>query len=175
MRRFSDILDDLEFVAKIPAKSKPCFSDKTYIGVDDWFVTIRRRMRWTVEKGEKGVEWVNNLLDSCDSFYRMCSLDDEGVSNSLALRDALNWTLSGLKNIIETYKYDKQHEVSKGYLKCFNRAKHISISIDYRLTEIMKLGKTYFNHYPTKITSKTKKSYLLSRQKFKSEMYQPLL
>jgi hypothetical protein len=50
-KNLEDLLNEWIFIGKIQKGNKPCFSDKTVIDSNAWFVTWRRRIKG--EQGEK--------------------------------------------------------------------------------------------------------------------------
>jgi len=141
----SVILKELEFISEIQEKYKPCFSDKSSIKSDAWFATIRRRMKG--EKGEKGVIYINQILDSCDFYYRMC--DDFKFLKTL--RDHLKNAQMGVKRLIETY--NDQKIVQKGYLESSKQIIHLILKIDEKIDEkikeINRNNNKFFEFYPS--------------------------
>ncbi len=132
------LLENLDFISKIPKNTKPCFSTKSLIHTDEWFVTFRRRLKG--EMGEMGVLYVNKLLNSCDKYYRMCKLD------SNILKKALIKSLQGLQNLSHTYKKDKQHSVSESYNNCYNQV----IKLINKINE--KKSPNFFSYKPNIIS-----------------------
>ena len=57
-----EIYEDLEFISKIPKNCKPNFSDKSYTSTSEWFSIWKRRYKY--EKGEKGMLYVNTLVEN---------------------------------------------------------------------------------------------------------------
>jgi hypothetical protein len=103
-------IEDLVFISNIPMNCKPNFSDKSYTSKDEWFSTIKRRYK--SEKGEKGVIYVDNLLNR---------IEKAGVPKEI--RHLLAATEEGFMNLINTYNLDQQQNVALGYLSCWNRVK----------------------------------------------------
>jgi len=130
---FDQCVSDLEFIFSIPAGHKPCYSSQTSIDKNAWFATIRRR--WESEKGEYGIIYVTNVLDSCDNYYRMClnqdSRYDNNMENLAILRTAINNAIMGFDRLIETY--EDQGNVKEGYQHCKTKANDISNNISQYL------------------------------------------
>jgi hypothetical protein len=132
----SECISVLNFIATIPENHKPCYGSKTTISKSGWFVKIRRRMNY--EKGEDGVKYINDVLDSCDQHYRMChdnmSIPDKDMDmdidtcNIYDLSDALTISISGFNNLIITY--NDQKRVSRGYEKCKSRVEGLIADMD---------------------------------------------
>lgn len=127
----SKSIADLEFISTLEKGHKPLYNSRSTIQRTAWFATFQRR--WAGEKGEKGLIYVNNVLDSCDRYYRMC-LSDSSIytddifkynitKNLSSLRTALKNSVQGFNNLIMTY--DDQETVAKGYDKCKNRVTKI--------------------------------------------------
>ena len=122
------IFNDLKFISNIPENTKPCFRDKTYIDTNSWFVTVKRRFKG--EKGEKGVIYINDLIDSCDHIYRMC----KDLKVLKKLRKSLYDSKNGVKNLIFTY--NDQDNVRDGYLKCFKDIISLIVKLDEKIDKI---------------------------------------
>lgn len=109
------VLKEWEFIGQIPIGSKPCFYSKTLMRVDEWFLTVRRR--WSGEKGEKGVLYVENLLNNTKQVLGSA----EGKEEELAhFQKVLREALIGVNNLVCTYKNDGQPNVAKGYEEAGN-------------------------------------------------------
>ena len=134
----NEILEDLEFLINIPKGAKPNFSDKSFTSTNEWFSTIKRRYK--SEKGEKGVIYVETLIDKIVFLYK--TLDNSSLK---ILKEKLKAANLGLSNIIYTYKIDEQIEVSKDYERCWKRIE--------KLIEDIGSKNNFFNHCP-KIISK---------------------
>ena len=125
------ILEDLEFLEIIPKGYKPNFSDKTLTSTNEWFSTFKRRYK--SEKGEKGVMYVENLIENIESVCK--NLDHSSLK---LLKEKLVTAILGLNNLIYTYKIDEQISVSDGYINCKKRIENI----------IEKIKPKFFNHCP---------------------------
>ena len=109
-----DIYKEWEFISLIPKNVKPCFIDKTFVSVDEWFVTFKRRYKG--EKAEKGIMYLENLIETTN-FYKK----DE------KLLELLEKSIYGIENLCETYRKDGQYEVSENYKNCINKIKDLLI------------------------------------------------
>ena len=134
----NEILEDLQFLENIPKGAKPNFSDKSFTSTNEWFSTIKRRYK--SEKGEKGIIYVETLIDNIIFIYK--TLDNSSLK---ILKEKLKVANLGLSNIIYTYKIDEQIEVSEGYEKCWKRIQKLIGDIGSK--------NNFFNHCP-KIISK---------------------
>ena len=114
----NDVIQDLEFISRIPKNSKPNFSDKTYISKDVWFSTFRRRLKY--ERGEKGVIYLNDLIEKIKDI--LPNLDSNSFSK---IKIYLQKAQEGVKNLIETYQKDNQENVSSGYQKNMEEITHL--------------------------------------------------
>lgn len=110
---YNECIDILIFISTIKPNDKPCYNTKTTIHKNAWFATLQRR--WGGEKGEKGIVYINNVLDSCDKYYRMC-LNKSGFNNNDILLSALYDSLKGFDNLINTYS--DQKTVADSYKNC---------------------------------------------------------
>ena len=110
---FNEITEDLIFISKIPGKSKPNFSDRSFTSTDEWFSTIKRRYK--AEKGEKGVIHVDNMLDQIEKHWK--NIDQKEFKRLLSA------TEKGFHNLVNTYTSDQQPNVAAGYLSCWKRVK----------------------------------------------------
>ena len=135
---FNGIIEDLVFISKIPAKAKPNFSDKSYTLSDEWFSTLKRRYK--SEKGEKGVIYVEELLDKIENYWRTWISDDQERVKSL-----LMLSQQGFRNLVATYTTEDQRSVAEGYCKCWERVKKW-------LTENSQTTRKKFFNYAPKIT-----------------------
>lgn len=119
------VFEEWEFVKSIPINSKPCFYSKTFIGVNDWFVTLRRR--WNGEKGEKGVVYLENLINTT-----MKILESENISTDelKKMKKLLEESILGLNNLVCTYTIDNQKSVAEEYGKIIKNVKNIVTEID---------------------------------------------
>ena len=136
-----DILTDLEFLSTISKNVKPNFSDKSFTSTSEWFSTLKRRYK--NEKGERGVIYIENLVDNINKIYK--TLDNLSVKN---LKCALIKASIGLNNIIYTYKTENQQEVANNYSKSLERMTKIINEIDE--------SKNFFNRTPSIISSRSK-------------------
>lgn len=118
MKMLNDVIQDLEFISRIPKNSKPNFSDKTYISKDVWFSTFRRRLKY--ERGEKGVIYLNDLIEKIKDI--LPNLDSNSFSK---IKIYLQKAQEGVKNLIETYQKDNQENVSSGYQKNMEEITHL--------------------------------------------------
>lgn len=134
MSIFESIFTDWEFISKIPKDMKPCFSDKTLIGCNEWFSTFKRRYKG--EKGERGVIYVKQLIDSTENYIK--SADNISVKK---LKDLIENSLEGMKNLVETYKKDQQDQVSKDYEELLEKVKII-------IKNIIKRKNNFFGYVP---------------------------
>jgi len=145
-KMLNNILEDWEFIKSIPKGVKPCFNDKTFINVNEWFVTFKRRMKGEI--GEKGVIYVNSLIESTSNYYK--NITD---MNSLRkIKDILIESLLGLENLVYTYKVDLQENVSKDYKNCILKIQKIINEID----KIIHLKSNFFSYSPKLISSNEK-------------------
>ena len=140
-------IDELAFVSSIPPKAKPCFRDKSLIFSNEWFCTLRRR--WKGEKGEDGCVYLNDILNSCDNFYRMC----DNLDQLKEMKKLLDSSVVGIENVVKTYFQDSQNNVSKNYSKCSEKCKVISKNISVKITKFNKNSEIFFGHSPTMISS----------------------
>jgi len=125
------LIKEWKFIAGIPPNSKPCYIDKCYFSTSDWFLTLRRR--WKNEKGEKGVTYVENLIE-------LTKLIEIGLKE-------IEEALVGLENLVNTYKNDGQCEVAEGYEKCIEEIKKL---IDQRQRQPKpKMKPGFFQNQPT--------------------------
>jgi hypothetical protein len=131
--------EDWNFIALIPKGAKPCFYDKTLVHVNEWFVTFKRRLKG--EKGEKGIVYVENLLETTEK--TICISDVNSLRN---LKDILQKSIIGLTNLVYTYKIDGQLEVSKNYSCMIEKVEKIIEDIDRQIR-----NKTNFFSYIPKI------------------------
>jgi len=126
---FENLVKELDFISSIPKNNKPCYITKTFIHKKAWFATARRR--WKGEKGEHGIVHVNNILSSCDKYYRMClSVNNNNDDHENKLRELLlklKNTVIGFENLIETY--NDQKSVSDDYKKCKERVESLYTEI----------------------------------------------
>ena len=122
-----DIYKEWEFIGIIPKNSKPCFNDKSFTNLDEWFATIKRRYKG--EKGEKGVIYLEKLIE-ITKFYKK---DKELIY-------LLEKSIKGVENLAETYRKDNQLEVSENYTKCISKIKNI-------ISDVEK-GKKFFGYVP---------------------------
>lgn len=96
---------DWEFIASIPKDAKPCFNDKTFVSINEWFVTFKRRYKG--EKAEKGLEYIENIIEKTKKY---------NIDKSI-----LQKSIIGINNLVYTYKKDGQVDVSKKYEKCIDK------------------------------------------------------
>lgn len=129
---------DWEFISDIPENVKPCFYDKTYNYSNEWFVTLKRRYKG--EKGEKGVVYINKLIDDTMDYYK----DSIDVNSLRKIKETLQKSIKGLNNIIETYKKDDQERVSKDYMTCLEKINDMIIIFDKKINN----KKSFFSHTP---------------------------
>lgn len=118
-----EILDDLEFISKVPKNAKPNFSDKTFTCTNEWFSTIKRRYKY--ERGEKGMIYVSTLVENIYRCYK--TLD---MSSLKLLKEKVLEANMGLNNIICTYKIDEQPEVWKNYNESLEKLESLIVIID---------------------------------------------
>jgi len=127
---FEICISVLDFISTVPKDHKPCYHSKTCIKKDAWFVTIKRR--WNGEKGEYGIEYLKQLLNSCDLYFRMC-LNQQTLDNLPKLLKSLKESVKGFDNLIETY--DDQIGVKKSYQECKEAVINLANEIDAHLGE----------------------------------------
>jgi hypothetical protein len=132
-----EILEDLEFISKVPKNAKPNFSDKSFTSTSEWFSTIKRRYKY--EKGEKGMVYVSTLVENLYKIYK--SLDLSSLKN---LKEKVIAANIGLNNIICTYKIDEQPEVWKNYSTSLEKLENLVLEID----NLTKIKNSFFNHQP---------------------------
>ena len=102
------IYSEWKFIASIPKDVKPCFNDKTFISVNEWFGTFKRRYKG--EKGENGIIYLEDLIERT----KKITIDKN-------LRNLLQKSILGINNLVYTYKKDGQKEVSENYNKCIDK------------------------------------------------------
>lgn len=119
--KIKNCISVLDFICTIPKNHKPCYKTKTTIPKDSWFVTIKRR--WNGEKGEYGVEYINEILNQCDLYYRFCLDNQSNIEDLTRLSKLLSQSLSGFDNLIETY--NDQLIVEKSYKECKEMVKKL--------------------------------------------------
>ena len=134
-----NIFDEWKFISGIPKGTKPCFYDKSLVSINEWFVTFKRR--WKGEKGEKGVLYVENLLETTEK--TIPCLDINALRN---LKEILHSAILGLGNLVYTYKVDEQVSVSESY---FLLGKRVEKLID--LIDLQVRNKSNFFSYVPKI------------------------
>ena len=132
-----EIFEDWKFIANIPKGAKPCFYDKSLIYINEWFPTLRRR--WKGEKGEKGVMYVENLIET--SIKTMNCLDINSLRN---FKEILQNATLGLSNLVYTYKVDEQLSVSNSYGELSLKVEELIGSIDQQIRN----KSNFFNHVP---------------------------
>ncbi len=123
------VFEEWKFVKSIPIGSKPCFYSKSLIDVNGWFVTIRRRMGG--EKGEKGVEYLKNLVKTTILQYR--TYDKIEVLKNL--KQLLEESILGLNNLSCTYSIDKQETVSEDYKKIVENVKEMVKELEFIISK----------------------------------------
>ena len=114
----NNIFEEWEFIKTIPKDSKPCFSDKTFVSINEWFATFKRRRKGEV--GEKGVIYINNLIDNTFKYYK-----NTDINSLKKLKNILNDAILGISNLVYTYKVDLQETVSDDYAKCIKRIEEL--------------------------------------------------
>ena len=134
-----EMFDDWKFIAGIPKGTKPCFYDKSLVYINEWFVTFKRR--WKGEKGEKGVLYVENLLETTEK--TISCLDINALRN---LKEVLLSAVLGLGNLVYTYKVDEQVSVSESYAILSRRVEKLIDTIDLQVR-----NKSNFFSYVPKI------------------------
>lgn len=146
IKMIDNIFKDLDFISNIKKGEKPCFSDKTCISTNEWFPKLKRR--WKNEMGEKGVIYVDTLLNSTSSYVHIYSsqvfdLDnkEEEKDKIKVMREKLVGSLVGLHNLVYTYKIENQVSVSEDYMKATKKVESIILEID----EIIKKFSSSFN------------------------------
>ena len=132
-----EIFDDWKFIANVPKGAKPCFYDKSLIYINEWFPTLRRR--WKGEKGEKGVMYVENLLEM--SIKVAECLDINALRN---FKEILRLATMGLQNLVYTYKVDEQISVSNSYGDLFLKVEKLIEDIDQHIRN----KSNFFSHVP---------------------------
>jgi len=93
------------------------------------------RRRWKGEVGEKGIVYVNSLIDNTEDY---CKNNKENLKE---IRIVLIDSLIGIKNLIYTYNIDSQPTVANDYGKCSSRIQKI-------IDEIEKNKKSFFGCSP---------------------------
>lgn len=137
-----EIYEDWKFITTIPKGVKPCFYDKTFVHVDEWFVTLKRRMKG--EKGERGIVYIETLIVNTEKIISTCDL------NTLKkMRDVLKMSTTGLENLVYTYNNDGQLEVSQNYSLLIKKVESLIGKIGNQIEEIR--NKTNFFSYTPKI------------------------
>ena len=140
--------EDWKFISSIPKSAKPCFYDKTFVHVTEWFVTFKRR--WKGEKGEKGIVYIENLIEITEKFY--LNSDVSFNVNSLnELKKLLESSIIGLTNLVYTYKIDGQTEVSDSYSQLIKKVKNLIEKVETLIEESR--SKSNFFSYVPKIIS----------------------
>ena len=139
-----EIIKDLEFIASIPKSYKPCFSDKSLIYSNEWFVKMKRR--WKGEQGERGVIYVNNVLDRIGKNCKNFNIDY--LKN---IKKKLRESILGINNLVYTYKIDGQEDVAKSYEICNKYIEKLISILDNCIKDDMK--KINFFSYSPKIIS----------------------
>lgn len=135
--------EDWKFISTIPKSAKPCFYDKTFVHVTEWFVTFKRR--WKGEKGEKGIVYIENLVEITEKFCN--SSECFGVDNLNELKKLLDSSIIGLTNLVYTYKIDGQIEVSESYSQLIKKVENLVTKIEKRLEE-NKAKSNFFSYVP---------------------------
>jgi hypothetical protein len=120
----NNLFKEWEFIKSIKKDYKPCFSDKTFVNMNEWFVTWKRRQKG--EMGEKGILYVNNLIDTTIKCYKN-NLD---INSLRKLKEVLFESIVGLNNLSYTYQVDFQEKVSKDYLKCGEKLQNMIEEIE---------------------------------------------
>ncbi len=134
-----EIFDEWKFIAGIPKGTKPCFYDKSLVSINEWFVTFKRR--WKGEKGEKGVLYIENLVETTEK--TIVCLDLNALRN---LKEVLHSAIFGLNNLVYTYKVDEQNSVSESYCDLSKAVEKLITSIDLQIR-----NKSNFFSYVPKI------------------------
>jgi len=136
------LYEEWKFISIIPKDVKPCFYDKTFVNVNEWFVTFKRR--WKGEKAEKGIVYIENLILNTEK-----SIVSSDLITLKNLRDILKSSIVGLTNLVTTYKNDEQLEVSNNYLFLIKKVEILIVKIGNQIEEIR--NKTNFFSYVPKI------------------------
>lgn len=123
-----NLLIDWEFVKSIKKCEKPCFSDKTFVNMNEWFATWKRRRKGEI--GENGVIYLNNLIKTTKDYCE--SIDDSLILKQI--KDILVESLLGINNLVYTYQIDSQENVAKEYSKCILNVKNIINMIENKKT-----------------------------------------
>lgn len=131
--------EEWKFIGTIPKGTKPCYYDKSLVYLNEWFVTWKRR--WKGEKGEKGVIYIENLIENTRK-----SLENLDVNSLKSLKCSLQKALEGLTNLVYTYKMDDQESVSKSYSELIIKTEALVEEINKHLR-----NKTNFFSYIPKI------------------------
>ena len=136
-----EIYQDLEFIGKIPKNAKPNFSDRTWTATTEWFSTLKRRYKY--ERGEKGVVYIQTLLNNISNCYK--TLD---ITSLKKIKELLLSSIIGLNNIVYTYKIDKQEQVSKDYFKFVEKIGNLVLEIE----ACIRTKNNFFSHSPNILT-----------------------
>ncbi len=127
------LLLEWNFIKNIPKGMKPCFYDKTLISANEWFVTLKRR--WKGEVGEKGVIYLNSLIDITKDYCL------NNKTNLKEIRTVLIDSIIGIKNLVYTYNVESQINVANDYNKCISKIQDL-------INEIDKMKKSFFGYSP---------------------------
>lgn len=132
----SECIEILEFIGSIPENHKPCYNTRTTIETNSWFTTVRRR--WGGEKGEYGVVYVNNIIDSCDYYYNKALETVVETKNTEILRllkGSLIKSISGIDNLIKTYS--DQNIVSEDYKAIKTRINEMILDLSHDIKHVI--------------------------------------
>ena len=132
----NEIFNEWKFIKSIPIGAKPCFYDKSFVYINEWFPTLKRRYKG--EKAEKGVLHVTNLIQKTKQYYK------GHVEFLNILKKHLIDSLKGLDNLIDTYSKDEQEEISKNYIELSKEIENMIIEIE----TIIKNRTNFFNYLP---------------------------
>lgn len=113
-------IDILKFISTIKPNHKPYYHTKTSISINSWFVTIKRRLNG--EKGENGVDFFKNIIESCYHHYNIC-LEISEINILKDLKYHLIKSIDGIDNLIDTY--NDQTYISNEYNHCKKQVKNL--------------------------------------------------
>lgn len=132
--------EDWKFISSIPKAAKPCFYDKTFVHVTEWFVTFKRR--WKGEKGERGIVYIENLIEITEK-----TIVSYNLNSLIELKKLLESSIIGLTNLVYTYKVDEQLEVSENYSRLIKKVEKMIEKIEKQLEE-NRSKNNFFSYVP---------------------------